>query len=51
MLEIPKPGGGWRVVVNYRELKKQTVTESYLLPKIEEILSKLRGAKIFLKTD
>ena len=51
LLVIPKPGGGWRTVVDYRGLNAQTIPESYPLPRIDEILGRLKGAKFFSKID
>lgn len=41
----------YRVVVDYRELNKVTRSEKYPLPRIEEILDRMGGAKIFSVLD
>ncbi|MGR0260302.1 reverse transcriptase domain-containing protein, partial [Klebsiella pneumoniae] len=37
--------------MDYRELNKITVTEKYPIPRLEEILDKMSGAKIFSVID
>uniref|UniRef100_A0A0C9RDU3 Pol_3 protein n=1 Tax=Fopius arisanus TaxID=64838 RepID=A0A0C9RDU3_9HYME len=37
----------WRLVIDFRELNKKTIGDSYPLPDISEILDKLGGAKYF----
>ena len=51
MLFAPKGDGGLRLYVNYRGLNRITVKDVYPLPLIDEILDRLRGAKIFTKID
>ena len=37
--------------VDYRQLNKMTVKNKYLLPKIDDLFEKLKGASVFLKID
>jgi transposase InsO family protein len=41
----------YRVVVDYRELNKRTVTEKYPLPRLEEMLDRMTGAAVFSTLD
>ena len=51
VLFIPKKDGGLRLCVDYRALNKVTVHNRYPLPRIDELLDRLSGAKIFTKID
>lgn len=48
---IKKKGGGLRLCTDYRYLNEHTIKNRYPLPLISELLSKMRGAKIFSKFD
>lgn len=53
---VPKQSGEngerlYRVVVDYRELNKRTTPEKYPLPRIEDMLDKMEGAKYFSTVD
>ncbi|KAL1141023.1 hypothetical protein AAG570_000949 [Ranatra chinensis] len=53
---VPKPPAGdgtarYRVVVDFRELNKRTRTERYPLPRLEEMLDRMHGAKVFSIVD
>ena len=48
---IKKKDGSLCLVQNYRKLNKWTVKDQYLLPLIQELLDKLKGAKYFAKFD
>ena len=51
VLFMPKKNGKWRMCVDYRALNKITIKNRYPLPKIEELLDRLRGARYFTKLD
>lgn len=46
-----KGGAGLRMCVDYRGLNANTVTDSWPLPRIDELLQRLRGARVFSKLD
>ncbi|CCO35828.1 Retrotransposable element Tf2 155 kDa protein type 1 [Rhizoctonia solani AG-1 IB] len=48
---VPKKDGSRRLVVDYRRLNNQTKKNVYPLPRPDDLMSKLRGAKIFTKLD
>ena len=48
---VPKPDGGWRFVVDYRALNKDTVKNSYALPLADELFDRVQGAQVFSKID
>ncbi|CEL55012.1 hypothetical protein RSOLAG1IB_11824 [Rhizoctonia solani AG-1 IB] len=48
---IPKKDGSHRLVVDYRCLNNQTKKNVYPLPRPDDLMSKLQGAKIFTKLD
>ena len=50
---VPKTGnpGELRMVIDYRELNRQTVKDRYPLPHGEELIDRLQGAKVFSKLD
>ena len=51
VLFIPKSAGGFRVVCDWRALNALTIKNRYPLPRIDETLDKLGGAKIFSSLD
>ena len=50
-LMVKKPDGSIRFCIDYRELNKRTVRDSYPLPLIEDCLDTLAGNKYFSKCD
>ena len=51
VLFAPKPGGGLRLCVDYRMLNAITVKNRYPLPRIDDLLDKLHGARYFSTMD
>ena len=51
VLFVPKKDGGARMCVDYRALNRVTVHNRCPLPRIDELLDRLRGAKLFTKID
>ncbi|KAF8748831.1 hypothetical protein RHS01_10521 [Rhizoctonia solani] len=48
---VPKKDGSHRLVVDYRCLNNRTKKNVYLLPRPDDLMAQLRGAKIFTKLD
>lgn len=48
---VKKKDGSLRLVQDYRKLNDMTIKNSYPLPLISDIISKLKGAKYFTKLD
>ena len=51
MLFVKKKDGTLRLCVDYRQLNKMIVKNKYLLPKIDGLFDKLKGAGVFSKID
>ena len=49
--EEKKGGGRLRLCINYRSLNANTITNSWPLPQINELLARLKGARYFSKLD
>ena len=48
---VKKKDGSLRLCIDYCELNKVTVKNKYPLPRIEDLLDQLHGAKVFSKID
>eukprot|EP00918_Siedleckia_nematoides_P048890 GHVU01107148.1.p1 GENE.GHVU01107148.1~~GHVU01107148.1.p1 ORF type:complete len:924 (-),score=101.66 GHVU01107148.1:14-2785(-) len=48
---VPKPNGSWRMCVDYRDLNKLTVRDSYPMQRVDDALRALEGAKCFACID
>ena len=51
IIVVPKGNGGKHLVINYRLLNKVMRKFVWLMPKVEDIFSKLNGAKYFSTLD
>ena len=51
IIVVPKGDGGKQLVIDYRALNKVTRKFTWPMPKIEDIFSKLNGAKYFSTLD
>jgi hypothetical protein len=45
-----KDGTQW-MCIYYRDINKNTIKNQYPIPRIDELMDELRGAKFFLKID
>ena len=51
MVVVPKKTGSVRICVDLKPLNKSVLSEPHPLPKVDEILAMLAGAKHFTKLD
>ena len=48
---VRKKDGSWRLCMDYRQLNKGTIQNQYLLPRIDDLFDRMKGAMIFSKID
>ena len=51
ILFVQKKDGSLRMCVDYRALNKQTIKNRYAMPRIDDLIDQLRGAKLFTSID
>ena len=51
MLFVKKKDGSMRMCIDYWELNKVTIKNRYPLPRIDDLLDQLQGARVFSKVD
>ncbi|XP_072084602.1 uncharacterized protein [Arachis hypogaea] len=51
VLLVKKKDGGMHLCVDYRQLNKVTVKNKYPLPRIDDLMDQLQGARVFSKID
>ena len=51
VLLVKKPDGTWRFCVDYRALNAITVRNAHALPRIDDLLDRIQGAKYFSSMD
>ncbi|GJP55497.1 hypothetical protein CLOM_g14448 [Closterium sp. NIES-68] len=51
ILFTPKKDGGLRMCIDYRALNQVTINSRYPIPRADELIDQLRGAKFFSKID
>ena len=51
ILMVKKKDGSSRLCVDYRQLNKLKIKNKYPLPRIDDLLDQLRGARVFSKID
>ena len=51
ILLVPKPDGTWRFCIDFRRLNRNTVTDAYPLPRMEDILQRAGGHEWYSAVD
>ena len=51
VLFVPKPNGTLRMCIDYRGLNRLTRKNSYPMPRVDDLLDQLRGARLFSAID
>jgi hypothetical protein len=50
VLFVSKKDGKFRMCIDYRALNKITIKNNYPLPRVDDLLDRLAGAKVFSRT-
>jgi len=50
-LLVKKKDGSMRLCIDYRQLNKVTIKNRYPLPRIDDLMDQLVGARVFSKID
>jgi hypothetical protein len=48
---IPKPDGKWRFCVDYRNINSATIPDVFPLPRVDDLIDRVRRAKFLTKID
>jgi hypothetical protein len=48
---IQNKDGSWRLCIDYRQLKKETIKNRYPLPRIHDLFDHMKGTTVFSKID
>ena len=48
---LKKKDGSMRLCIDYRQLNKVTIKNRYPLPRIDDLMDQLVGARVFIKID
>ena len=51
VLLVKKKDGSMCLCIDYRQLNKVTIKNKYPLPRIDDLMDQLQGAKVFSKID
>ena len=51
VLLVKKKEGSWRMCINYCRLNKMTIKNAYPLPRADDLIDRLHGARYFTKID
>ena len=51
MLLVKKKDGSMRLCIDYRQLNKVTIKNRYPLPRIDDLMDQLVGARVYSKID
>ena len=51
MLIVKKKDGSFRLYIDYRQLNNVTIKNKYPLPRIDDLIDQLQGARCFSKID